>query len=408
MKNILKKIGMLVATPLMLLAFSGTAQAVITAGGATIHNAATLTFTGGTVVASVDVSVQTIASAPAISVDLTAKTVAAGDPYTFTYSVSSNSNGSDTFSFTAGSTNSVNISAPGLPAITSLTLGASITSASNTVANTIQIPVGSDANMIVGDALKVAGDPYSYTIASITPGTVASHNVTTGALIVEVPTVITLTPVTGPGLAIGAAPAGTQVGELQTFTYTVTAGIPNDGVNGTHTVNLSGVTTATTQGVAPAAVTYNTTAGPAEGIITVTPPTATLTKTVRNLTNAEVAMAGTTAAKAGDVIEYQLLATAGTSNIVKASISDAIPAFTTILAGQYNGGLSDVQIITTVAGVPTTTFGTNAADADVVNLTAGNLTINLGAGAASADVAGNGGTVNANDSVAVTFQVTVN
>ena len=115
-----------------------------------------------------------------------------------------------------------------------------------------------------------------------------------------------------------------------------------------------------------------------------------------------------TGIKAGDVIEYQLLATAGTSNIVKASISDAIPAFTTILAGQYNGGLSDVQIITTVAGVPTTTFGTNAADADVVNLTAGNLTINLGAGAASADVAGNGGTVNANDSVAVTFQVTVN
>ena len=80
-----------------LAALSTTGHALATTGGgATIHNAATMTFgTGQQVTASVDVEVRTIGAAPTI----TSETVVAnaGDSITVNYTITGNSNGSDIY-----------------------------------------------------------------------------------------------------------------------------------------------------------------------------------------------------------------------------------------------------------------------------------------------------------------------
>ena len=143
MKNIMKKGLMAVTASLLLLAASGTAHAIITAGGSTIHNAATLTFTGGSATSSVDVTVNTIASAPTINVDSVAQSVNANASHTYTYTVTNTANGTDVFAFSAntsqvGMTGQATLDVNNTAGIaTSLTLGGSVTTAANTVANTL-------------------------------------------------------------------------------------------------------------------------------------------------------------------------------------------------------------------------------------------------------------------------------
>ena len=102
---ILKKLSLLASVALLGLALTPAAHA-LTAGGATIHNTATLTFTGGTATASVNVTVNTIASLPTITVDKVANgvDVYAGNDVVYTYTIVNNANGSDTFNLTANST----------------------------------------------------------------------------------------------------------------------------------------------------------------------------------------------------------------------------------------------------------------------------------------------------------------
>ncbi|MDQ6984568.1 MAG: hypothetical protein Q9M44_07610 [Ghiorsea sp.] len=392
MKKIMKNGLMALTASLLLLAASGTAHAIITAGGSTIHNAATLTFTGGSATSSVDVTVNTIASAPTISVDSVAQSVNANTSHTYTYSVTNTANGTDVFSFAANSGDVGVNAAPGLDVngtggiSTSLTLGGSVTTAANTVANTIVIPAGSETNLAPGDTINIGGNEYTIDAAGIAPGTIANTpGATTNA---EVPTVITVTPVgASPVIAIGAIAAGTQIGEVQTFTVVVTADVPTvPGVDGTHTVNLTGTTTAVTQGPGGAAVTYATSAGALnETITTVLSPNVTLLKEVRNVTQGGVFGVAATA-QSGDTLEYRLTATVVVGASSAASlITDEVPVFTTYVAGttQLNGGL--------VADGPLTTLPTTAAN--------GGLSVNsTGAGA---------GQINTGSPAVVTFQVTV-
>jgi len=384
MKNIIKKALLAASASLLLMAAGGTAHAVITAGGASIHNSATLTFAGGTVTASVDVSVKTIAAAPTIAVNSVAQSVNGGQTATYVYTITNNANGSDVFNLSGASTD-VNVAgAPTLTVPATVTLGGSITSQTNTVANTIVIPAGSELNLVAGDKINVGGTIFTIAPGGIVPGTVAS---TTGAVTTpEVPTVITVVE----PLAIGAAPAGTHVGELQTVTVTVAASTPNTpGINGTHTVNLTAITTATTQGVAPAVVTYLTSAGAGnETITTVLSANVTLVKSVRNVTQGVATFATTgVTAKSGDVLEYRLVATeaTGASNATGSVLVDEVPAFTTYVSNstQLNGAA--------VVDGALSTLKLTAAN--------GGLTINSPGAAA--------GTINAGTAATVLFQVTV-
>jgi len=390
MKNIMKKGLMAVSASLLLLAASGTAHAVITAGGSTVHNAATLTFNGGSATASVDVSINTIASAPTIAVNSVGQSVNGGQNATYTYTVTNTANGTDTLSFTAntadvGTTGAASLNVNGTSSnASSLTLGGSVTSQANTVANTIVIPAGSQTNLAVNDTIKVAGNLY--TITGITAGTIAS---TTGATTTaETPTTITVTPVgAAPAIAIGGVPAGTQIGEQQTFTVVVTASTPTTpGTNGTHTVNLTGLTTAVTQGAAGAKVTYSTSAGASnETITTVLSASVTLVKKVRNVTQGGT-FATSATAQSGDTLEYQLTATeaTGASNATASVIKDEVPAFTTYVTGS------------------TTLNGTGVADG-----TGSTLPLSNANGGLSVNSAGVAGVINAGASATVLFKVTV-
>ena len=391
MKNIMKKGLIAVSASLLLLAASGTAHAVITAGGSTIHNAATLTFTGGSATSSVNVTVNTVASAPTITVDSVAQSVNANASHTYTYSVTNTANGTDVFTFNANS-GDVGVSAAGLDVngtgglSTSLTLGGSITSGTNTVANTIVIPAGSETNLAPGDTINIGGNLYTIDAGGIAAGTIASTpGITTTP---EVPTVITVTPVgASPAIAIGAIAAGTLIGEVQTFTVVVTAGVPGTpGVDGTHTVNLSGATTAVAQGPGGIAVPYGTSAGAGnETITTVLSPNVTLLKEVRNVTQGGV-FGVTATAQSGDTLEYRLTATVVVGASSSASvITDEVPVFTTYVVGSttLNAGV--------VADGPLTTLPTTAAN--------GGLSVNSDLAAA--------GQINTGSPAVVTFQVTV-
>ncbi len=387
------------AAPLLalaMLALPGAAQAVITAGGATIHNAATLTFTGGTARAQVNVGVQTIASAPTIAVNTTAQSVDANASATYTYTVTNNANGSDTFSFNGTSVDqnttgaaTLNVAATGT-ASTSLTLGASITSQASDAAGHVFIPAGSEMNLAVGDTVVING-VGTYTIATITPGTIAST--TGGVTTPETPTTLTFTAVGGaPAIGLNTVPAGTQLGEQQTFTTVVTASSPTTaGTNGTHTVNFTGATTATqTVANGGGVVTYTTSAASGnETITTVLSPNVTLVKKVRNVTQGVTTFATTGVnAQAGDVLEYQLTATEGTGVTAATGnvLTDEVPAFTTYKAGS-----------TTLNGVAVTDGAGGTLPLSSAN---GGLQINSTGQPA--------GTIAAGASAVVTFQVTVN
>ena len=385
---------MAMTASLLLMAASGTAHAVITAGGSTIHNAATLSFTGGTATSSVDVNVNTIASAPNITVDSVAQSVNANQNATYTYTVTNTANGTDVLSFAANSTDVGTTGAAGLNVngtatnATSLTLGGSVTSQANTVANTVVIPAGSETNLAVGDTINIGGNLY--TISTVTPGTIASTagNVTTP----ETPTVIAVTPVgASPAIAVGGVPAGTQIGEQQTFTVVVAASVAAvPGTNGTHTVNLTGTTTAVTQGPAGAVVPYATSAANSnETITTVLSPNVTLLKEVRNVTQGGT-FATTATAQSGDTLEYRLTATVVVgASATAASITDEVPAFTTYVPGStlLNGGAVADGTLPAPGTLPTTAAN-------------GGLPVN--------SVAALPGIINTGSPAVVTFKVTVN
>lgn len=320
-----------------------------TAGGTVIHNVATLTFDGGTATAYVDVQVNTIASAPTITVNSTAKSVNGGESTSYTYSITNNSNGSDTFSLGAASAD-VNVNgAPGLDvngsgtANSTITLGGSVASTASDAAGNIFIPAGSETNLVVGDIVVING--ISYKIATLTAGSAAST--TGGVTTPETATSFTVTLADGSAAGIGAGTiaVGSQIGEQATFTVAVTASTPNTaGTDGTHSVNVSGQTTALAQGAGGAAVTYTTSLGAAnEAVTTVLAPTVQLRKEVRNVTQSVAAFANSgVSAQSGDTLEYRLSATpnAGSGNATNSKLVDALPDYTTYVANSttLNGG----------------------------------------------------------------------
>ncbi|MFN3713054.1 MAG: hypothetical protein ACK4SX_05300 [Alcanivoracaceae bacterium] len=370
----------LLATTVALVGLSlGGAAVAATGGGATIHNAATLSFSGGQVTAHVDVEVLTIGAAPTI----TSQNVVAnaGDSVTVTYTIVSNSNGSDIYDLTA-STNDTDVGAPSSLTITppQVTLGGSITSRPS-VAGAILIAAGSEDNLTAGNIIRITlgGNDYLYTITAVTPGTPAFTvgNTTTP----ETPTTLALTPQgSAPAIIAGNIPVGTQIGEVQTFTVQLTAGTPTTpGTSGEHEIIIEGTTAAPGPGGPGDVITFDNVGG---GTVTVLSGEATLVKHVRNVSSGgSFATTGVTA-RTGDVLEYRL--TAGTipgESITGAVITDSIPEFTTYVANS-----------TTLNGNPVADVGPNSP-------LSGGLQVNSVSGAAGEIVDG--------ETAVVTFQVTV-
>jgi len=340
--NFAKRIRILAsAVALFGLGLATSAQAD-TAGGAVIHNVATLNFDGGTTSAWVDVSVLTVASAPTIGVDTTAQSANSGDTVTYTYSITNNANGSDTFSLNAGSVDSNVQGAPGLVitdasgnVITDITLGGSVTNQPSDASGRVYIPAGSETNLAVGDLVVINGTTYR--IATLTPGT--KTTTIGGVTTPESPTVLTLTLPDGSpaGIVAGSIAAGTQIGETGVFKVAVTASSPTaSGTDGSHTVNVSGSTSATLGGAGGVVVGFTTSSADGnETLTTVLAPTVQLRKEARNVTEgvASFANVGVTA-QSGDTIEYRLTATpnAGTGNATNSVLIDEVPAYTSYVA----------------------------------------------------------------------------
>lgn len=319
----------------------GTAAHANTSGGATIHNAATLTYNGTQQVTdSVNVSVLTIGSDPTIVLTSTGPfTLNAGDSITLNYTITATANGSDSYSLSAVNSTTSGMSAGSTFNVSTntLTLGAAYTTLPSAAVDgdtgTLFLAAGSEANLAVGDTVVLNGNVY--TVEAVRPGTAAFTigNTTTA----EVPTEIDLTvPLASGSPAIGLATvaAGVAFGERGTFSVDVTVSAPTTpGTDGTVDVVVDGNTSALNLTGNPEGFSTSGAGGGNDASITVLSATVAILKEARNITkNPTGAFASTgVTAQAGDVIEYRITmeVTPGGGNAIDSILADEVPQYTT-------------------------------------------------------------------------------
>lgn len=362
---------------LALVAAMGMAQQALadTAGGATIHNVATLSYAGGgaPVKAAVNVAVQTVAALPTVVKSTTDLTVPAYSNADYTFTLTSNSNGSDTFALSLAVVDTNTAASPGLSfllngsPVSNIALGASVTSAASG-AGVIYIPAGSQANLSVSDVVDIGGNLY--TISSVSNGLPASTNTLTGVTTPETPSALALLPIgAAPAITAGSVPAGTQVGEQVALVQRLVVSAPATPAPATHTVSFTAVTSATDLG--GATLTFNSTIAGLDTVTTVVAATTNLAKLVRNLSrptgnvlasgpatcNGNTYFTSGVTSKTGDVLEYCLLATVAAgaaTNLTGAVITDEVPPYTSYVPNSttLNGTtLADEGGTTPLAGV---------------------------------------------------------
>ena len=383
--------------------------AFATAANTTITNTVTVNYTDAAsnaqthVEASVDISVNLVASAPLLTSPADVDPTTEDTGVNLVYTITSTANGPDTYDFTSADTRT-NMDADATFTTPSVLLGATTVAAGITAADTvITVPFDGtdDSNvngLVAGDTIVI--DPTG--VAEV--ATILSVDETTGAASNTV--TITLTAGTTNGFTYG-----TLIGEQATQTVTVTTDTITTGTSGTHSV----LTTATS--VADGAV--FTTQGTAT-VITVRRPVLDVTKYVRNVTTvafnplvADITVDGVDYYASGvsgnptDTMQYLIVidnsaAGAGTANNIV--VSDPIPQFTTFVASSIE--LDDGS--GTFAAQDETADDGDAAELD----TTGNGTVYVYAGAGGVDTAagagnGAGGTLLAGEISYVIFQVTI-
>lgn len=383
--------------------------AFATAANTTITNTVTVNYTDAAsnaqtpVEASVDISVNLVASAPLLTSPADVDPTTEDTGVNLVYTITSTANGPDTYDFTSADTRT-NMDADATFTTPSVLLGATTVAAGITAADTvITVPFDGtdDSNvngLVAGDTIVI--DPTG--VAEV--ATILSVDETTGAASNTV--TITLTAGTTNGFTYG-----TLIGEQATQTVTVTTDTITTGTSGTHSV----LTTATS--VADGAV--FTTQGTAT-VITVRRPVLDVTKYVRNVTTvafnplvADITVDGVDYYASGvsgnptDTMQYLIVidnsaAGAGTANNIV--VSDPIPQFTTFVASSIE--LDDGS--GTFAAQDETADDGDAAELD----TTGNGTVYVYAGAGGVDTAagagnGAGGTLLASEISYVIFQVTI-
>lgn len=363
-----------------LFAANNALAAVGTAGGATIHNYATLTYTAGagsaTIKAAVNVSVQTVAAEPAVVKGTADQTVPSYGTANYSYTITSTSNGRDSFALALSSADVNTAGAPGTSfllngtPVTSIQLGASVTSQAS-AGGFLYIPAGSEVGLTVGSTIKVGATLF--TITAVTPGTAASTDTTTGVHTNEVPSRLTVTHVVGgTPVADGEVAAGTQIGQQVTLIERVVASAPaTPSGTTTHTVSFTATTTATD--LAGAVVVYSSATNSTNTVTTVIIASTSLSKSVRNVSrpsgntagSGSVDCDGTTfyslgvVSKPGDTLEYCLKASVATGQpaLAGAALQDDVPPYTVYQANTTklnNAPLTDATagVLPLAAGLP--------------------------------------------------------
>jgi len=314
-------VGLAVALP--------QAASANTGAGATILNVVTVDYKDASGVtayaetASSSVTVNLVAAVPTLTAPID-QTTTSGGTVTYTYAITANANGSDTYDITTADVNS-NTSGSSTPSVATVTLGSSVISAVTAV-DTIQIPAGSETNIAPGDILVING--VDYAVSTVTAGTAASHANTpadgvAGTTTAETPTVIVLianaagsntTP------ALTGAVVGLLAAEQQTFTVAVTGTVTGTG-SGTITTTLSVDSASAPTGVPATDVTISTFSGPSLSV----------TKQVSTDGGATFAASGSGAP--GSTLTYRITVTnSGSGNATSVVITDPMPAYTTYVA----------------------------------------------------------------------------
>lgn len=328
-KSYLKK-SRSILTGLTIMALCGffipqSVQAAVSAG-ATIFNQASVTYDFGaatgvnqTSTAAI-VTVDVVGTQPKVTVAPTAQTTVESGVVTYTYTITSLGNGPDTYTATGSSTTD----SAGMATTSGEAFGAAVTLWGGIIvpcagvvqnADTVCIPAGGETGL-TGKNVELNNELYS--VGIVTAGTAQT------AVAAEVTTRIQLVDdVTTHGVSANTAAAGDLVGEYADIVMTQTAGtLVAPAVPGTHTTNVTFTASATD--ALSAAVTYTTSAGDSNEIVTtVAAPQVVFTKTAAPLT-----------AKPGQTITYTLVVTNNdTIPVDNVVVTDTAPAYTTYTVG---------------------------------------------------------------------------
>src|SRR5690554_1489747 len=377
-----------------------------TAANTSITNTVTVNYTDANsvaqtpVTAGVSITVNLVASAPTLTSPAAIAT-SENTPVNLVYTITSTANGPDTYNF--GSTDTrADMDADATFTTPTILLGATtLAAAANNGDNFIVVPYDNDAGnnasvngITAGDAIVIGG--AAYVVGTVDKATTLTNNT------VQIPLTT--------AIAGGSVVIGSIVGEQATVTVVATTdSISGVLTSGTHTVS-STATSAANGGIS----TTQTTAT----VITVSRPLLTVTKYVRNVTNATFNTGaadindGTNgfylsgvSGNPGDIMEYLVVidnTATGASEASSVVVSDPIPQFTTLdgTSVALDTGAGTLSIIGS-------TVDTGAAEYDASSRT---LYVYAGAGgdATPAGAAiGTGGTLPGGEISRVRFSVTI-
>ena len=378
-KGVLKVVATtLFASVLMAAAQTSSAN---TGAGTTILNVVTVNYQspGGVALvasASASVTVTLVPTAVALAaVGLTTGATPSGAAITYSFTATSNANGSDTYLLNSAAGTLTNATAPtvvfkqGATTVTQLTLASSVIS-DVTAANTLVVPAGTASNLAAGDIVVINGTDYLVSTVS-GAGTAAAANVsatTAGTITAEVPVSIVLAANTAGSNTVPAFTAsvvgtpspqiGLLVAEQQAFT-----------------VDVLSSTVAPGDGTVPLDITVG---GPAPGTPITTPITTTTTVQGANLSiTKEVSSdGGATFAATGSgaplsTLTYRITITnGGAGSASTVVITDPMPAYTTYtpasaksstVAGALFANVANI-VLTDVADADGYDFGVTAAN----------------------------------------------
>jgi len=330
-----KAIGVAAGLFLLALLMPGAASAT-TAANAVITNTATVNYddAGGNaqalITATVDVTVNLVRVIPTLAPLPADASTPSGVALDYAYTITSNSNGLDTYTLTTGTSlvggnitvNPIVFPDAGGGVIGSIDLGATSAAAIAAIgANTITVPNDGAADaslngLVATDTVIIGGNPYVVSAITdtgagtetLTLTTNLTTNVAIGDLIAEQGTFIVRT-----------TPTTTVSGETFTITLTVTDTAAN-------TVTDDTVTTVTLITLTVTKYVQNMTAG----VVPAGPPASVTLTTGLGGPATTYYVSGVTG-NPGDILEYVvgIANAAGSGTAANVIISDPIPAFTT-------------------------------------------------------------------------------
>jgi len=365
--SIKKGVLKVVATTLFAAVLMATAQtsSANTGAGTTILNVVTVNYQspGGVNLvasASASVTVTLVPTAVALAaVGLTSLSTPSGTAITYSFTATSQANGSDIYLLNSAAGTLTNATAPtvvfkqGATVVTDLTLASSVIS-DVTAVDTIAVPANTATNLIAGDIVIINGTDYLVSTVSVTD-TAAVANVSAtaaGTITAEIPVSIVLVAnpagsATPPNFTI--ADKGFLVAEQQAFTVDVTSSTvaPGDGTVPLDITVGGGTTPVTT---------------PITTTTTVQGANLTITKEVSSDGGVTVPFATTGSGAPLSTLTYRItISNGGAGSASTVVITDPMPAYTAYVAGSAKSSAVAGALFADVANITLT----DAADAPV-------------------------------------------